>query len=272
MTGDVGTDLASPYWCARQNALRCIDRATGDVLTVGTRNGARVLRQSTGSTSGCLVVPRADSGVIVVADLQLAIASRDDLSDLQLWGTLLADARQRCMTGGCSPTGRLYLGTVGWGRTPGIAMVFRIDAGEAGGRPVAAGLTAVSGIAWSPDHRHCYVIDDDMALVFDYERDVAITNQRDLFRSMFGACDGLTVDAGGSLWISHTEAGVIERRDPDGTLLDVVELPGVTATTFGGPGLSTLYATAGGAIWELQPGVAGMLTLPFRGERPRKYT
>ena len=64
----------------------------------------------------------------------------------------------------------------------------------------------------------------------------------------------------------------------------MIQLPGVTrvtSCTFGGPDLKTLFITvsrekvpddeqpAAGAIWAVEPGVAGLPVLPFRGELPR---
>lgn len=270
VTGRIGTELGSPYWCSRLGVLRCIDRRGGDVITLDRSGG--VQRRATGASVASVVRPRAEGGVVVATDRALAIASRDDLGDLRLWGSLLADARQRFVDGACSPTGRLYLGTVGYGREPGIAMVYSIDAGQAAGQPVVAGLTGVAGIAWSPDETSCYVNDDVMTWAFDYRPHRGIFDRRPLFRSMFGPSSGLRVDAEGGLWVCHTEAGLLARRTVDGELTAVVELDDVTACTFGGPDLATLYCTAGGAIWAFAPGVRGLETLPFRGELPPRHT
>lgn len=269
LTERVGDELGSPYWCPRRAVLRCIDRVDGELLTLDRRG--TVTRHATGAAAA-LVRPRAEGGVIIAAERELVIASRDDLADLQPWGSVLADARLRFVDGACSPTGRLYLGTVGYQRTPGIAMVFRLDPGEASGQPVVAGLTAASGIAWSPDRSTCYVNDDEVTWAFDYRPHQGVFGQRQLFGSVFGPSDSLTVDADGGLWVAHTGAGLLVRRTAEGDLTHVVELPGVTACAFGGSALRTLYCAAAGAFWTLEPGMAGLPTMPFRGELPRHYT
>ena len=267
LTGGLGNELASPYWSSRLGALRFADRDGGDILTLDKRGA--VHRRWSGAAIVSLVRPRAEGGVLVVTDRALSIASRDDLADLQPWGSLLADSRQRFVTGTCSPTGRLYLGTVAYGRTPGIAMVYRLDAGEATGRHVVAGLTSVGGVAWSPDQTLCYVLDDGVVSAFDYHPHHSISDQRELFPSMFGAADGLQVDADGGLWLCHTEAGLLVRHGAQGDVTELVDLPGVTACAFGGPHLTQLYCLAEGAVWCLEPGVKGLPVLPFRGEFPR---
>lgn len=269
LTARVGGELGSPYWSGRLESLRCVDRDAGDVLTIDRRGV--VTRRATGAAAVALVRPRAEGGVIVVTERELAVASRDDLADLQLWGPVLADARQRFLGGACSPTGRLYLGTVGYVRTPGIAMVYRLDAGAAAGQPVAAGMTAASGIDWSPDHRLCFVNDDGGTWAFDFEPNRGIFRQRLLFASVFGPSDGLHVDAEGGLWVAHPHTGLLVRRTLDGDLTDVVELPGVTGCAFGGSGLRTLFCLADGGVWTVEPGVSGLPTLPFSGLVPRHF-
>ena len=269
LTGRLGNELSSPYWSARLGVLRFVDREGGDLFTLDRRGG--VQRRWSGAATVAVMRPRAEGGVLVVTDRSLSLASRDDLGDLQSWGALLADSRQRFVTGSCSPTGRLYLGTVAYGRTPGIAMVYRLDAGEATGRPVVTGLTSVGGVAWSPDHSMCYLLDDGVVYGFDYHPHHSISDQRELFPSMFGDADGLQVDAEGGLWLCHTEAGLLVRHTVQGDVTVLVDLPGVTACAFGGPNLTTLYCLADGAVWSLEPGVAGLPVLPFRGEFPRHY-
>lgn len=269
LTDRLAAELGSPYWCQRTGVLRFVDRLGGDVLTYDRSGG--VQRRTSGSTRAAVVRPRADGGVLVVTDRELAIASRDDLADLQPWGSLLADARQYFVDGGCSPTGKLYLGTASYG-PPGIAMVYRIDAGEAAGQPVVAGLARVGGIDWSPDHRTCYVQDDLTTWAFTYLPHHGIIDQREVLTSPFGPARDLRVDALGGLWSCHPETDLVIRRSPDGEVTHAIELPAPSACAFGGPLLTTLYCCADGALWSVQPGVAGLPTRPFRGEPPRHFT
>ena len=94
-----------------------------------------------------------------------------------------------------------------------------------------------------------------------------------------GRPDGLTVDVEGGVWLALMEGGAVHRYAPSGALDAVIDLPvsQVTACTFGGPGLGTLYVTTSqigadtaaqpdsGALFAVQPGVHGRPTLAFTG-------
>ena len=72
-------------------------------------------------------------------------------------------------------------------------------------------------------------------------------------------CDGLAVDAQGTLWITGFQTEAIVRMRPDGTLLDPLPIAGGGATNvrFGGADLRDLYVTtvAPGAAMKLAAGV-----------------
>ncbi len=275
-------------WWPRLGALRFVDMYAGVICTLD-RHG-RVTRKATGSSIAAFLRPRAEGGAVVATERGLAVASRDDLADLQPWGALFADARQRFNDGGCSPAGHLYAGTRGYRDDEGIAMLYRIDSGEATGRPVLTGLTASNGLGWSPDGSTFYLTDSGPAVTyaFDYSPDQSIRNQRVFVKTPLesGRPDGLTVDAEGGVWLALKGTGRLVRYDDTGRLTQVIQLPGVTrvtSCTFGGPDLKTLFITvsrekvpddeqpAAGAIWAVEPGVAGLPVLPFRGELPRHY-
>jgi sugar lactone lactonase YvrE len=95
------------------------------------------------------------------------------------------------------------------------------------------------------------------------------------FGAADGVSDGLTVDAEGCLWCALYGAGRITRFAPDGRVVDTYELPCpvVTAPSFGGPDMTTLFATtgwspgieraedetgAGGAVLALETGIKGL--------------
>lgn len=270
LTDRLAGELSSPYWCGRTGSLRCVDRGAGDVITLDRRGV--VQRRASGTTQAAVVRPREEGGVLVVTDRGLAIASRDDLADLQPWGAILADARQRFVVGACSPTGGLYLGTAVFGDVTGCAAVYRVDAGAAAGQPVVAGLDRVTGIDWSPDHGTCYVNDAETTWAFSYGPRHGIVDQREAFWSPFGPSRDLRVDAAGGLWSCHPDADLVVRRTPEGELTHVIELEGPTGCAFGGPDLTTLYCCAQGALWAVALDAPGLPTLPFRGEAPRHFT
>jgi sugar lactone lactonase YvrE len=94
-----------------------------------------------------------------------------------------------------------------------------------------------------------------------------------------GGPDGLTVDAEGGVWVALFGGSAVHRYSASGTLDAVITLPAsqVTACTFGGAGLDTLYVTtsriradtqaqpASGSLFAVQPGVRGLPALAFAG-------
>ncbi|MEX2202347.1 MAG: SMP-30/gluconolactonase/LRE family protein, partial [Dongiaceae bacterium] len=95
-----------------------------------------------------------------------------------------------------------------------------------------------------------------------------------------GLPDGLTVDAEGFVWCAHYGGGRVTRFAPDGQIDGTIPLPVpfVTSCCFGGGSLETLYITTArsgmdaaalaatplsGALFAVEPGVAGIAERPF---------
>lgn len=287
VTPVVAHHAEGPVWWPRLGVLRFVDMFAGCVCTI--ERGGRVNRVHIGSAVAACIRPRAEGGAIMATERGIAVADRDDLRDTRPWGGLIADSRQRCNDGACDPDGRLYIGSMGYAGQPEIAALYRVDPGSASATPVVWGLTTSNGLAWSPDGRTAYLNDtgSGTTFAFDYSAEKGLEGQRVLLRTPpdQGHPDGLCVDAEGGLWIAMNTAGRIDRFDPDGTRTASVDFPlaGVTACTFGGPGLGTLYVTTSrvgegepdpraGSIWAVDPGVRGLPVLCFRGEVPRHYT
>lgn len=139
-----------------------------------------------------------------------------------------------------------------------------------------------NGLDWSTDGRRAYYIDSPTRSVdtFDYAATGPLSRRR-RFISIDGpgVPDGLTLDAGG-VWVAIFNGGsAVHRYSPDGSLTEVISLPvsKVTACTFGGPNLDTLYITtsregilggaepAAGSLFTVRPGVRGQPVRPFAG-------
>jgi len=90
-----------------------------------------------------------------------------------------------------------------------------------------------------------------------------------------GHPDGSVIDAEGCLWVGLFGGWGVRRYDPDGALMQTVAFPvaNVTKIAFGGPGLSTAYATTAskgldaaaraaqplaGNVFAFDPGVSGL--------------
>lgn len=175
-------------------------------------------------------------------------------------------ARFRFNDGVCDSAGRLYVGTIG---PKGEARYFRFDPGLAR-TCIRDDITCSNGIAFSADAATMYYIDTPSMTVMAYPVDAgtgavdvaagraAITIPKDQ-----GYPDGCCIDAEGLLWIGLWNGGAVVRADPaSGTIVARIEVPGarnITACSFGGPDLDTLYITTAGGGDPKQPENAGFL-------------
>jgi sugar lactone lactonase YvrE len=104
-------------------------------------------------------------------------------------------------------------------------------------------------MAWSPDRRSFYLGDSLRNTIWVWDHDEArgeIANRRVFVSGGPGLPDGSCMDSEGCLWTARFGAGRVIRYDPDGRVEREIALPvqNPTATTFGGPGLTTLFVTS----------------------------
>lgn len=182
--------------------------------------------------------------------------------------------------GGCDPHGRFYCGSMAYEETPGAGTLYRLDA-DGTTTVVESEVTVSNGLVWSPDGATAYYADTATGRVdaFDYDPDKGLTGRRPWAAVPRGAPDGLTIDAEGGVWAALWGGGAVCRFTPTGHLDGVVSLPvpRVTACTFGGNSLATLYVTtsrldtdtrrhpAAGAVYAIDAGIRGLPVLPFAG-------
>ncbi len=171
---------------------------------------------------------------------------------------------------------------VGWlthdRKRPGA--LFRIEPSGAV-RKVLDSPVAPNGLGWSPDGRIMYVTDSHINTIWAYECDLGrgkLGNRRKLakYDRSKGVFDGLCVDSHGNIWSALYGGGAVVQLDPDGRELTRIALPTrlVTACSFGGDGLRTLFVTSAirkqnmaellpqplaGALFALPVSVAGQL-------------
>lgn len=277
-----------PLWWPALEALRCVDMLAGHVLTI--RDGDLVQRTPVGSAVAAMIRPRRAGGALVAREHDLAIADAEDLSDLRPLAAVLVDPGIRLNEGGCDPQGRCYIGSMAYDQAQGAAALYRYEAADGAGRmvEVLSGLTVANGLGWSPDGLTAYHNDSPTQVVSAYEHDPSQGLRPDSRRPFAripddaGHPDGLAVDVEGGVWVGLYGGSAVRRYDPAGRLTQEVRLPvvNVTACTFGGPGLNTLFITtsregldagalvdqpAAGSLFALAPGVAGLPITPFAG-------
>ena len=103
-------------------------------------------------------------------------------------------------------------------------------------------LTLSNGLAWSSDGSRMYSVDTLRRTVFvrehDHDRRVHLTID-------VGHPDGIAVDEEDHLWVALWGAGAVQRYDPDGILVDRIDVPALhtSAVAFAGDDLRTLVVT-----------------------------
>jgi len=280
VTDPIAEHGEGPVWHAGWPGLRWVDMLAGDILELAP-SGVR--RTHVGSVAAAFR-PVASGGVVIAVERGFALAD-DDLGGLTTLDELWSDAGVRMNDGGCDPDGRFYCGTMAYDERPGAGVLYRLDgAGDA--VPVLRDVTISNGLAWSPDGATAYYVDTPTGRVdgFSYV-DGELTDRRPVARipSDTGSPDGLTVDAEGRIWVALWGGGAVHCYSPEGRLVDQLRVPAtnVTACTFGGPALDTLFITTSkqgvdvsarplaGALFQARVGAVGQPTLPYRTTVPR---
>lgn len=276
-----------PIWDQAGGRLLIVDIPRGEVLDLGDPLGGRldsddVPRYHVGSVAAALR-PRTAGGFVVATEHGFSLFDTDFVLERQL-PDVVTDAGIRMNDGGCDPQGRFYCGTMAYDEQKGAGTLFRLE--PDGATSVAFGdVTISNGIQWSADGATAYYNDTPTQCVdaFDYDGETGeFSNRRHLARidSSQGHPDGLTIDAEGGLWAALWGGGKVHHYDPDGNLVDVIIVPGVSNTSavaFGGPDLDVLYITTSregiadgeepcaGSVFAASPGVKGRVLPTYAG-------
>ncbi|GGD46653.1 SMP-30/gluconolactonase/LRE family protein [Sinisalibacter lacisalsi] len=155
----------------------------------------------------------------------------------------------RSNDGRADPFGGFWIGTMGKAAEPGAGAIYRFFEGRL--ERLFAGVTISNAISFSPDRRLAYFTDTARRIIQrqtlddagwpDGAPEVFVDLSRDGLNP-----DGAVVDAEGCLWNAQWGAGRVARYAPDGRFLSAVALPArqVSCPAFGGPHLTTLFATS----------------------------
>jgi len=269
-----------PCGCDGWGGLKYVDLGAGDVLSL--HDDGSVSRTHVGSVAAALR-PRAGGGAVIALERGGGLCERADLSDVRPLGAAWSDTSIRFNDGGCDPEGRFWTGTMGYDERPGAGRMYRLSPDGDGfvTETMWTDVTISNGFAFSPDGGLAYYNDTPTGRtdVFDRTPDGALVNRRPFMEHETGLPDGLCVDAEGFVWVAMWGASAVHRISPDGKLDGIVHVPctHVSACTFGGPSLDTLYITTSkngipdgaepeaGALFAVRPEVTGQPPLPFRG-------
>lgn len=265
-------------WGEGGGGLRFVDMLAGDVLSLGA-DGA-VSRIHVGEVAA-VIRPRASGGAVLALKDRFAVTD-GDLSQLRTVARVGLPPGVRLNEGGCDPDGRFYCGSMATDESPQAGTFYQLDP-DGSVRPVMEKVTISNGFGFSPDGGTAYYVDtpEQSIDIFDYSAATGLVNRRRwvAIPDDAGRPDGLTVDAEGGVWLALMEGSAVRRYAPSGALDGVITLPvsQVTACTFGGPDLGTLYVTtsqigadtkaqpASGALFAVRPGVCGRPAETFAG-------
>lgn len=276
ITGPAAFHGEGPCWSESWGGLRFVDVLAGDLLTVH-EDGVR--RLHTGEPAASFVRPRAGGGYVIgtVNGVALADAAHAPTSERM---RLLSDDSAVMNDGGTLPDGRLLAGAM----TPDgdfTAPLFLIDP-DLSHRTLTDDVACSNGVAFAPDETHVYYVDSLARRIdtFDLAQG-ELTNRRPFvtIEPEAGLPDGLTVDSEGNIWVALWGAGQVRAYDDGGRHVETVELPTphVSACTFGGDDLGTLYITTSrqgisddsdteaGSLFRVRPGITGLPVVPFAG-------
>ena len=249
-------------------------------ILVYTADGApRVAKQPSRGANGTL---RDQKGRLITCNSQLAPDGRS-VTRYELDGrvTVLAERyngrRLNSPNDLCiDQKGRIYFTDPRYGDQKGVEQdrmaVYRIDPDGKITR-IIADVQVPNGIVITPDDRTLYVADNNPAdggarTLLEYRLDAkgAWKRRRVLYDFSPGrGVDGMVLDRRGNIYAT---AGLGEKSgvyviSPEGRLLSFIPVPeAATNCTFGGPGLRTLYITAGGSLYAIQTRMTGFLAYP----------
>lgn len=173
-----------------------------------------------------------------------------DTEDKQHICALEADiSLTRSNDGRADPWGGFWIGTMGKNAEPKLGSIYRFYEGDL--HKLYPNITISNSICFSPDQQWAYYTDTLKRQIMRQKLDADgwPDGAPDIFVDLRAESlnpDGSVVDADGYLWNAQWGASRLARYAPDGSFVEAVNLPASQATcpAFGGPQLSTLFATS----------------------------
>lgn len=155
------------------------------------------------------------------------------------------------------PAGRVYAGTIGKDAQSGGLFRFDLDGSV---HLLFRGTGVSNGMGISPDGKTFYWTCSTTNHIFAFDYDAAtgaLANRRIFYAANTeeeGTCDGLCVDADGTLWSARWDGHSIRHHAADGKVLSEIAVPASRATSccFGGADGKKLFITS--ARGETDPG------------------
>jgi sugar lactone lactonase YvrE len=255
MTEKITAELASklecdvaegPFWDNSEHQLYFVDIVNKQIKIFSSSSTPVETIQFNQEISAVFLDQKSD--LIVAARDGIFAASRDGVLETSLAPIELERTSIRTNDAKCDASGRMWVGTMAFDFTPGVAALFSFDSKVL--KEVVPDLTVSNGIGWSLDKKTMYFIDSPTKRVDSFDFDIEsgeLRNRRPfvLLSDLDAFPDGLTTDEDGGVWVALFGGGEVRRFDSQGTLTHIVEIPvkQVTSCCFGGADMSELYIT-----------------------------
>jgi D-xylonolactonase len=275
----VGCELGEgPLWDSVRQCLWFLDIASGHLHRYYPDGNADAHIAFPGEPA---FVVHDDAGGLLLGAGSTIHRFTDDALDLVTMINLPPGAR---VNDGCvDATGALWFGSMDRQGAEPAGRLYRYDGVEMTRHGRRCPI--VNGPAFSPDGTTLYQADSVAGSIWQFAvRDGLLMGEGQPFVMIdprHGAPDGLTVDAEGALWVALWGGWAVRRYAPDGRLLATVRFPcaNVTKVAFGGPDLTTVYATSAaiglsphdrrsqplaGALFRFDVPVPGLLPYRYR--------
>ncbi|MEX2134519.1 MAG: SMP-30/gluconolactonase/LRE family protein [Acidimicrobiia bacterium] len=271
-----------PIWDARTGSLLMVD-ITGGLVHRLNLEAQSVASLEVGSPVTS-VIPRSGGGFVMTGKEELFAVDDAGRARVELARFPGVSDDGRMNDAGCDPDGRLLAGSM---THTGIDSALYMVRPDLTVEQVLDDVGISNGLAWSSDGSWMYYIDSARGTIDRFSYDVASGRLGD--RSVlawidpgFGAPDGMCVDVDDHLWVAVFGGGVVRHFDPDGLVIDELELPApnVTSCCFGGPGYKDLFVTTArtgltreqeegkplsGSVFRFTPPVGGREPVAFAG-------
>lgn len=236
-----------PLWHPERGLLYWIDVDTGDMYAYDPkeRSASRVQQ---GEIIGGTTLQENGQLLLFMQRGQIALWSPDGGLEVRREQTAGAE-NTRFNDVIADPEGRVFAGTMPEGDQPG--KFYRLDT-DGSIRVVLEAVGQPNGMGFSPDRQTFYLTDTRNRCIesFRYDQQSGELRERKKFIKTpeeHGQPDGMTVDHQGNLWLALWDGSGILRYDPQGKLIEKLDLPvhNVTSLTF--VGNSAYVTSAGGA-------------------------
>lgn len=258
-----------PVWTPSFDGLRWVDMLAGDMMHL--RADGSVQRIPTPSPVVACIRPRRGGGAVLGVERGFALEDPDGTITL---GDDLWDGPIRMNEGAVGPDGSFWCGSMAYDQAEGAASLWRLRPDGSTERSVD-GLTVSNGLAFTADGTVAYYVDTPTGRVDVWDVDAAGTlHSRRPFADLTeeeGYPDGLCLDDEGRVWVAMNGASRVLGLGLRGEVVERIDVGArqVTACTFGGEDLATLFITtsrenldpdddpAAGSLFSVRPGAVG---------------